>query len=157
MIILSNSSHTSVTFRWSVSGCIRQCVPRTPYLSIPVAIKLLECINCVWLWGSSVRFLLHYDPLRHVNSPTRWRHQLETFSVLLAFCAVNSLVAGEFPAQRPVTRSFGVFIDLGLNQQLSKQWRRRWFKTPSCSLWSHCNASHKSLNSLYKCTQCTIW
>ena len=35
---------------------------------------------------------------------------METFSVLLAICAGNSPVPGEFPAQRPVTRSFGVFL-----------------------------------------------
>ena len=28
---------------------------------------------------------------------------------------------GEFPAQRPVTRSFDVFFDLRLNKQLNKQ------------------------------------
>ena len=28
---------------------------------------------------------------------------------------------GEFPSQRPVTRSFGVFFDLRLNKRLSKQ------------------------------------
>ena len=54
-----------------------------------------------------------------------WRHQMETFSALLAFCAGNSPVTGEFPAQRPVPRSFDVFFDLRLNQKLSKQWRRR--------------------------------
>ena len=37
---------------------------------------------------------------------------METFSVLLAICAGNSPVTGEFPAQRPVTRSFDVFLDL---------------------------------------------
>ena len=31
---------------------------------------------------------------------------METFSVLLAICAGNSPVTGEFPAQRPVTRIF---------------------------------------------------
>ena len=39
-----------------------------------------------------------------------WRHHLETFSALLAICAGNSPVTGEFPAQRPVTRSFDVFF-----------------------------------------------
>ena len=39
-----------------------------------------------------------------------WRHQLETISALLAFCAGNSPVTGEFPAQRPVTRSFDVAL-----------------------------------------------
>ena len=37
---------------------------------------------------------------------------METFSVLLTICAVNSPVPGEFAAQRPVTRSFEVFFDL---------------------------------------------
>ena len=61
-----------------------------------------------------------------------------TFRVTGRMCG-NSLVTGDFPSQRPVTRSFDVFFDLRLNKQLSKQWRRRWFKTPSCSLWRHCN------------------
>ena len=39
---------------------------------------------------------------------------METFSVLLGLCAGNSPVTGEFPAQRPVTRSFDVFFDLRL-------------------------------------------
>ena len=34
---------------------------------------------------------------------------METFSVVLALCAGNSPVTGEFPTQRPMTRSFGVF------------------------------------------------
>ena len=38
-----------------------------------------------------------------------WRHQLETFSALLAICAGNSPITGESHAQRPVTRSFDVF------------------------------------------------
>ena len=33
------------------------------------------------------------------------------------------------------------FFYLCLKQQLSKQWRRRWFETPSCSLWRHCNST----------------
>ena len=51
---------------------------------------------------------------------TWWRHQMETFSALLAICAWNSPVPGEFPAQMPVTRSFEVFFDLRLNKRLSK-------------------------------------
>ena len=40
---------------------------------------------------------------------------MERFSALLAICAGNSPVPGEFPAQRPVTRSSDVFFDLRLN------------------------------------------
>ena len=50
-----------------------------------------------------------------------WRHQMETFSALLAICAGNSPVSGEFPTQRPVTRSFDVYFDLRPNKRLSKQ------------------------------------
>ena len=49
------------------------------------------------------------------------RHQMETFSALLAICAGNSPVSGEFPAQKPVTRSFDIIFDVHLNKQLSKQ------------------------------------
>ena len=59
--------------------------------------------------------------LRLVRIYRWWRHQMETFSVLLAICAGNSPVTGEFPAQRPVTQSFNVFFDLRLNKRLSKQ------------------------------------
>ena len=47
---------------------------------------------------------------------------METYSALLAICAENSPVTGDFPAQRPVTRSFEVFFDLHLDKLLSKQW-----------------------------------
>ena len=43
---------------------------------------------------------------------------METFSALLAICAGNSPVPGEFPTQRPVTRSFDVFFDLRPNKRL---------------------------------------
>ena len=42
---------------------------------------------------------------------------------------------GEFPAQRPVTRSFDVFLYLRLNKRLSKQPWGWFFETPSWSLW----------------------
>ena len=70
---------------------------------------------------------------------TWWRHQMETFSALLAICAGNSPVPGEFPAQRPVTRSFDVFFDLRLNKRLSKQSWGWWFETLSRPLWRHRN------------------
>ena len=66
-----------------------------------------------------------------------WRHQMETFSALLAICAGNSPLTGEFPAQRPVMRSFDAFFDLRLIEPLSKQFWGWWFETPSCPLWRH--------------------
>ena len=79
--------------------------------------------------------VLATDPFR--RSP--WRHEMETFSALLAICAGNSPFPGEFPTQRPVTRSFDVFFDLRLNKRLSKQSWGWWFKTPSRPLWCHRN------------------
>ena len=68
-----------------------------------------------------------------------WRHQMETFSALLAICAGNSPVNGEFTAQRPGTRSFDIFFDLRPNKRLSNQWWGWWFEMQSRTLWHHCN------------------
>ena len=91
-----------------------------------------------WLNLSMCKITLkmHGNPLHYF---TWWRHQMETFSALLALCVGNSPVPGEFPTHRPVTRSFDVFFDLCLNKQLSKQWWGWWFETPSRPLWRHCN------------------
>ena len=43
------------------------------------------------------------------------------------------------PPKRSAMRSFDVFFDVCLNKRLTKPSRRRWFKTPSGSLWHHCN------------------
>ena len=44
-----------------------------------------------------------------------WRDRMKTFSVLLVLCEGNSPVTGEFPSQRPATRSSDLFFDLRLN------------------------------------------
>ena len=72
---------------------------------------------------------------------TWWRHQMETFSALLAICVGNSSVTGEFPAQRPETRSFDFVFDMRLNKRLSRQSWGWWFDTPSHPLWRHWNES----------------
>ena len=72
---------------------------------------------------------------------TWWPHQMETFSALLAICAGNSPVTGEFRAQRPVTRNFDVFFDLRLNKRLSKQSWGWWFETLSHPSWLHRNVA----------------
>ena len=89
------------------------------------------CLGVLTQWG----LVTHLCELFH----PWWRHQMETFSALLALCAGNSPVPGEFPAQRPVTRSFDVIFDLRPNKRLSIQSWGWWFETLSCSLWRHCN------------------
>ena len=73
-----------------------------------------------------------------------WRHQINRSCALLAYCAGNSPLTGEFPSQKPVTWSFDVFFDLHQNKRLSKPWRRRWLETSSCSWRCHCNAQDRS-------------
>ena len=86
-----------------------------------------------------------------------WRHQMETFSALLAICAGNSPVPGEFPTQRPVTRSFDVFFDLRPNKWLSKQSWGWWFETLSCSLWRHRNVLNNMDFKMQIPTTCVFW
>ena len=96
------------------------------------------------LWWQRIRFvvgtLVCLDDFSNcIDNSSWWRHQMETFSALLAICAGNSPVPGEFPTQRPVTRSFDVYFDLRPNKWLSKQSWGWWFETLSCSLWRHRN------------------
>ena len=108
---------------------------------------ILISINCIMnipiIYISYIQFdkvpVDHWSYTMPQNVESWWRHQMETFSALLAFCAGNSPVTGEFPAQRPVPRSFDVFFDLCLNKRLSKQSRGWRFETLSRPLWPHCN------------------
>ena len=52
--------------------------------------------------------------LRLMLNEAWWHHQMETFFALLTVCVGNLLVTGEFPSQRPVTRSFDIVFDLHL-------------------------------------------
>ena len=70
-----------------------------------------------------------------------WRHQMKTFSALLALYAGNSSVTGEIPSHRPVTRSFYGFFICALNKPWCKQSWGWWFEAPSRSLWRHFNVN----------------
>ena len=58
-------------------------------------------ISCAW-WNIG----------RHPDASILRTSSKETVSALLALCAGNSLVTGELPSQRPVTRSFVFSCDL---------------------------------------------
>ena len=103
---------------------------------------------------------LHEPPMTQFSDElySWWRHQMETFSALLAICAGNSLVPGEFPAHRSVTRSFDVFFDLRPKKRLIKQWRGWWFETLSRPLWRHCNVVHPRGNRRHGYFHsCSMW
>ena len=98
------------------------------------------CLSLLTRRGES-KYAFHDDVIK-------WNHFLRYWS----FCAGNSPVTGEFPSQRPVSRSFDVFFDLRLDKRLCKQSRRRWFVTPSHSLWRRCNVTLQCV-SLCSCSQ----
>ena len=102
-----------------------------PCRNIPMATNYIGKLVRTFVW---MAILLSFNEIY-----SWWRHQMGTFSALLAICAGNSPVPDEFPAQRPVTRSFAVFFDLRPNKRLSKQSWGWWFETLSCSLWRHRN------------------
>ena len=96
----------------------------------------------------------YLSPIFHLSfitpSQVKWVNLLLSgtshmvISALLAICAGNSPVPGEFPTQRPVTRSLDLFFDLRLNKRLSKLWWSWWSWTPSCPLWRHCNVNDEA-------------
>ena len=64
----------------------------------------------------------------------------------------------EFLSQRPVTQGFDVCFDLCPSKRLSKQSRRRWFGTPSRSLWRHCDVKYLPMTpSPFLTTHLTYW
>ena len=134
-------------------GINMQLLLYQPPQNLPLIIGVVEAKPITINWNFS-HILLMLLPvfcgglasLGHRQIPAWWRHPMETFSALLAICAGNSRVPGEFPAQRPVTRSFDVFFDLRLNQRLSKQSWCCWFETLPRPWWRHCNM-HK-LNAI---------
>ena len=114
-------------------------------LGLKVLIGSCEIISCCLMGNlDTVCFpCLLFRALVIYWAKTWWRHQMEPFSALQALCAGNSTVTGEFPTQRPVTRSFDVFFDMRPNKRLSKQSLGWWFETSSCSLWRQCNEQGK--------------
>ena len=127
----------------SKSGCIIQDqmavtpIKREQDYAVSIGVHPYVCLDT---WASSSVHNVQKTAL------SWWRHQMETFFALLSIYAGNSPITGEFPAQRPVTRSFDVFFDMRLDERLSKQSRGWWFETPSCSSWRKSNVW-----SLFKC------
>ena len=68
-----------------------------------------------------------------------WRHQMETFSSLLAICAGIRRSPVNSPHKGQWRRALMFFFDLSLNKRLSKQSWGWWFETPPRPLWRHCD------------------
>ena len=134
-----SQQHTS----YSVTGHFNSLCAQLYWENINIYLhtggQSLHIVVAIWNFMLHVWYMQQSSGNMHCWVPSWWRHQMETFSTLLALCAGNSPVTGEFPAQRPVMRSFDGFFDLHLYKRFSKQLWGWWFETPSRPLWCRCN------------------
>ena len=107
-------------------------------------VQLTIYTHCFLWWLVSGQVINHYPNQKYPNSPTLIRviHddviKWNIFRVTGPLCG-EFTGPGEFPTQRPVTRSFDVFFDLRLNKRLSTQSWGWWFETLSRPLWHYRN------------------
>ena len=118
---------------------IKKCIWICLVCEMAAILSRPQCVQATSLYFLLVNFHCYFTGAEVIVciGVTSWRHQMEAFSALLAICARNSPVPGEFPTQRPVTQSFDVFLDLRLNKRLSKQSWGRWFERLSRTFWRH--------------------
>ena len=117
-IPLTMASHAELwCFLWSApEQTIEQTIePLVIWDAIELIMTSLQCGVHVRSTSVNVKNTTHLDGVDQGTSQlwyTWWRHQMGTISASLALCAGNSPAPGEFPAQRPVMRSFDIFFDL---------------------------------------------
>ena len=91
-------------------------------------------VACLYLWDSLPSSMLF---------PMMTSSNGNIFRVTGPLCG-EFTGPGEFPTQRPVTRSFDVYFDLRLNKRLYKQSWGWWFEMLLCPLWRHSNATRSN-------------
>ena len=139
-----------ITFRFfvTVTSNKNQITSESTFCSIACSGQRLRKVSAIltpfmrsslWIPLTKVNNVERVSLAWHQTLQPWWRHQMETFSALLALCAGNSPVTGELPSQRPVTLSFDVCFDLSLNKRLSKQSWGWWLETPLPPLWHLCH------------------
>ena len=99
--------------------------------------------HCIILIRISFAIHLIWYLIYHLRLPDMMTSSNENIFCVTCPLRGNPPVISGVPSQRPQTLSFDVFFNLHPNKRLNKQSRRRRFKTPSCSLWRHCNGWHK--------------
>ena len=93
---------------------------RIIYLVIIMSEKIATICSLFYIQFMQIPFIVeHHENMfsyvqkRNKHAFAWWRHQMGTFSALLALCVGNPPVTGEFPSRRPVTRSFDVSLIWG--------------------------------------------
>ena len=97
-------------------------------------------IHSIYIYGNTLRREILREPWFVFGlwlSTSWWRHQMETFSALLAFVRGIHRSPVNFPHKGQWRGA--LMLSLICNKRLSKQSRRWWLETPSRSLWRHCN------------------
>ena len=139
------SRSTEVAFRFNISP------NKLRYFTAPIAV----CVFLMTTLGSHIINTFpyeHQEPscwnvYRHTDMPDLWYTRYCTFRVYVDSVHDDVIKWIHFPCCWPfvrvihrwsVTRSFDVFFDRHLNKRLGKS-IRRWFETPSRSIWHHCN------------------
>ena len=132
LAIISSDNGLSTFQRQTIISTNAGLLHRCKQIYATIASKFNNRISRKWIgkwWPQSMAIWSpHDDVIKRKHFPRYW-----------PFVRGNSPGTDEFPAQRPVTQSFGVFLDLRLNNLLSKQWWGWWFETASTPLWRHCN------------------
>ena len=98
----------------------------------------VKMLGCVYLMMNVNVFLSDSRSDSFSGQSAWWRHQIETFSALLAICAGKSPV---IPRTKASDAELWCFFDLRLNKRLSKQSWGWWFERPSRPLWRHSNGA----------------
>ena len=111
---------TAVTPFQLLQSCTRPSTYMYDHIALP------WCLTRVGNWLCSNGTAFPHTVAIHVYALRR--HQMESFSTLLALCRGNPPVNSGFPSQKPVTRRFDAFVDVHLNERLCKQLRCRWFE-----------------------------
>ena len=128
-----------------LAGCIHKMIPA---IAVRISKCLYQCVHlpCCWfghvVCKKNMPLFIFIVPLHLLNL----RKLIMTSSNGNIFRVTGPLCGeftgpGEFPTQRPVTRSFDVFFDLRLNKRLGKHSWGWWFETLSWSLWRHHNGN----------------
>ena len=102
--------------------------------TVPWSVKR-DALKLTWLRPNSCSSDVSISQMHHYLS--WWRHQMETFSALLAIRARISSVTSEFPHKGQWCTA--LIFDLRLNKRLSKQSWGWWFETRSHPLRRHSN------------------
>ena len=96
------------------------------------------CNVALAMYRGSVTYKTSILTVHTCGCNTWWRHQMETFSALLAFVQ-GILCSRRIPTKKASDASFDVFFDLRLIKWWSKQSWGWWFDKSSRPLWRLCN------------------